>query len=189
MPYPKRDVRLMIAKLKATRGRVRELTLDGELASSHEVEQMQHVRMLEKQAAWKSEAGFDRIDIIAEMHEQTLRPRHAGFDSKPLHTVLYNPRWPPTSEELTAGMNVEVGSLRLEILLAQLPPPPQYDISPRRSCDRYGVVRTWSAAYCDPTNGARGNFSFKVSVDGLSVLTVQGSRSRWETHHLKQTSG
>ena len=44
--------------------------------------------MLEKQAVWKREGGFDRIEIIAEMHKQTLRRLHAGFDSKPLYTGL-----------------------------------------------------------------------------------------------------
>ena len=80
--------------------------------------------MLEKQVAWKREAGFDRINIIAEMHEQTLRRLHAGFQTKPLYTGLYNPRRPPTTEELTADMNAEVKSLRLEVLLASLPPLP-----------------------------------------------------------------
>ena len=52
MSYPKRDVRLMIIVLRATRECVRELIQDRELASSHQLEQMRHkVRVLEKQAA------------------------------------------------------------------------------------------------------------------------------------------
>ena len=112
---------------------MRELIQDRELASSHHLEQTRHVRMLEKQAAWKRKAGFDRIEIIVEMHEHTLRRLHTVFYSEPLYTGLYNPRWPPTAEEFTADMNDKVGDLRLEIPLVQLPPPPQNDLSPRRS--------------------------------------------------------
>ena len=148
MPYPEREFRLMIAKLAATRGRVREVIRDRKLASSHKSEQMQRVRMLEKQTAWKREGGFDRIEIIAEMHERTLRPPYAGFDSEPLYTGLYNLRWPLIPQESTADMNVEVGSLRLDILLAQLPPPPKYDLSSQWSpaagtgLDELGVPHT-----------------------------------------------
>ena len=67
------------------------------------------------------------------MHEQTLRRLHEGFDSEPLYFGLYNPRRPPTPEEFTLNMNVEVKSLRLKVLLLQPLPPPQYDLSPRRS--------------------------------------------------------
>jgi hypothetical protein len=82
----------MIAVLATTRERVREFVRDRELASSHKLEQMRRVRVLEKQAAWKREGGFDIIEIIAEMHEHILRRLHAGFDSEPLCTGLYNPR-------------------------------------------------------------------------------------------------
>ena len=80
-PYPERNVRLMIAVLRATRKRVRELIRDRELASSHKLEHTRRVRMLEKQAAWTREGSFDIIEIIAAMHEQTLRRIHTGFDS------------------------------------------------------------------------------------------------------------
>ena len=42
---------------------------------------------LEEQEAWKREGGFDRVEIIAEMHAHTLR-LDAGFDSEPLYTGL-----------------------------------------------------------------------------------------------------
>ena len=76
------------------------------------------MRMLEKQATWKKDDGFDRIKIVSEMHEHTVRRLHAGFDTEPLHTELYNSRWSPTPEEFTLDMNVKVASLRLEILLS-----------------------------------------------------------------------
>ena len=40
MPFPERDVRLMIEALRPTRECVRELIWDKELASSHQLEQM-----------------------------------------------------------------------------------------------------------------------------------------------------
>ena len=89
--------------------------------------------MLKTHAVWTREGSFDRINIISEIHEQTLRRLHADYDSEPLYTGSYNPQWPPTAKEFTADLIVEVGRLRLEILLAQLPLPPQYDLSPRRS--------------------------------------------------------
>ena len=89
--FPERDVRLMVADLAVTRGRVRRLIRVRELAASHKLEQMQCARMLEKQAAWKREGGYDRIEVVAEMHLHTLRRLHAGFDAEPLYTGLYNP--------------------------------------------------------------------------------------------------
>ena len=88
MPFKKRDARKRIAELAATSWRVHEHIRVRELALSHRLERMQCLRMLEEQKAWKREGGFDRIEIIAEMHAQRL---HAGFDLKPLCTGLYNP--------------------------------------------------------------------------------------------------
>ena len=51
MSFLERDVRLMIAELAVTRGCVRELIRDRELASSHKLNQVRHVRMPEKHAA------------------------------------------------------------------------------------------------------------------------------------------
>ena len=85
--------------------------------------------MLEEQKAWKREAGFDRIEITAEVDARRFR---VGFDSEPLYTKLYNPRWPHTPEEYALEMRVDVERLRMEILLSQPAPPPQCDSSPRR---------------------------------------------------------
>ena len=127
--------------------------------------------MLEKQTALTKKGDFDRIEIIAEMHEQTLRRLNAGFTSKLLYTGLYNPQWPPTVKEFTADMNAEGGSLRLEDLHAQLPPPPQYDVSPQRSLaasttsDEPGVRQ----AVTQQTE-QEGNFSFQAGVDGRTLI-------------------
>ena len=159
----------MVADLAITRGRVRKLIRVRELAASHKLEKMRRVRMLEKQAAWKREDGFDRIEVIAEMHEHTLRRLHASFDSEPLYTGLYNPRRPPTPEEFTLDMNVEVESLREEILLSQPLPPPEYDLSLRRSpaagtgLDEPGVLHT----KMKQTKQEK-NFSFQADVDDFS---------------------
>ena len=83
--------------------------------------------MLEKQAAWKREGGFDRNEAMSETHEQTLIRLHAVFDLELLYTGLYNPRRPPTPEDFALDMNVEIESLRLEFSLSQPLLPPLYD--------------------------------------------------------------
>ena len=81
--------------------------------------------MLEKQ-----EAGFDQIEITAEMDVQRFR---TGFDSEPLNTKPYNPRWPHTQAEYTLEINVEVKGLKMKSAILQPAPSPQDDLSPRRS--------------------------------------------------------
>ena len=66
---------------------------------------MRRLRMLEEQKAWKREAVFNRIEVIAQMDAQRL---HVGFGSGPLYSKLYNPRWPHTPAEYTLVMNVDV---------------------------------------------------------------------------------
>ena len=63
---------------------------------------------------WKREAGFDRIEIIAGMDAQRFR---TGFDSEPLYSKLYNPRWPHSPEEHKLDVDVEIERPRFEILL------------------------------------------------------------------------
>ena len=53
------------------------------------------------------------------MHAETLRRVHAGFDTEPFRAGLYNPRRPGTPEEFTLNMEVEVGSMKLELLFSQ----------------------------------------------------------------------
>ena len=73
------------------------------------------MRMLEEQKAWEREAGSDRIETIAQ---KRARYFHTGFDSEPLYSKLYNPRWPHTPEEHTLEMRVDVERLRMEIVLS-----------------------------------------------------------------------
>ena len=56
-----------------------------ELASTHRLERMRRLRMLEEQEAWKRETGFDPVEVIAEINAQRV---HAAFDSQPLYTGL-----------------------------------------------------------------------------------------------------
>ena len=53
------------------------------------------------------------------MHEKTVRCLHAGFDLEHFYTGLYNLRLPPTPEELTLDLKVEVKSLRVEVILSR----------------------------------------------------------------------
>ena len=106
---------------------------------------MRRVRMLEKQTAWKREGGFDGIEIIAEMHGQTLRHLHAGVDSDHLYAGLYTPQWPPTLEEFTLDTNVEVESLKIEVLHSQ--PSPLLHMIYRRD-GRPPSVRGWTNLEC-----------------------------------------
>ena len=89
MSIDESDVRKIIAEVKAKRWRLRECISVRELAATHKLGQMRHLRMLEEQKAWKRETSFDRIEAIADMREQYFL---AGFHSEPLYTKLYNPR-------------------------------------------------------------------------------------------------
>ena len=71
----------MIRELEVICWRLRECIRVRELASTHRLDQMCHLQMLEEKKAWKLETGFDRIEIIAGMRAQNL---HADFDSEPL---------------------------------------------------------------------------------------------------------
>ena len=79
----------MIAGVEATSWRLREYIRVRELAATNRLEEMLCLPILEEQEAWKREAGFDRIEITAEMDAQCLR---TGFDSEPFYNKLYNPR-------------------------------------------------------------------------------------------------
>ena len=94
---------------------------------------MRHLRMIEKQKAWKREDDFDKIEIIVKIHAQIVRRLYAGFDLEPFYTGLYNPRWQHNPEEYTLELNVEAEILKLEILFSEPPPLPQDDLSPRQS--------------------------------------------------------
>ena len=88
---------------------------------------MRRLQMLEKQEAWKREAGFE---TIAKMVAQRFL---TDFDPEPFCTKLYNSRWLHTPENHTLEMRVNIERLRKKIVFSQPAPPPQCDSSPRRS--------------------------------------------------------
>ena len=88
MPLKERDVQKILSELGITSWRLCERIRVRELVSTHRLERMHRLRMLEGQEAWKREADFARIKVLAEMHAQRL---HVSFDSQPLYTGLYKP--------------------------------------------------------------------------------------------------
>ena len=126
--------------------------------------------------------GFDKIEIIADRHEETLRRMCGGFDPVPLYTGLYNPRRPPTSEELTLDLKVGVESLRMELLLSQLLSP---QLLPRQSA----ALKSSSAC-----TGLQGLEELhlemqQTAVHGFLHADYTRSRSRGEISRFKQTPG
>ena len=164
MPIEECDVRQMIAEEEATSWCLCECIRVRELAATHRLGRMHRLRMLEEQKACNREAGFDRIEITAEMDAQRFR---TGFDLKPFYMKLYNPRWPHTPAEYKLEMYVEVKGLRLESILLQPTPPPQCVSTPRRlpavgtGSDEPGVSRAKSQS-----TERELNFRLQASLDG-----------------------
>ena len=121
-------MRKIVAEVEATSWRLRESIRVRELAATHQLVQMRHLQMLEEQKAWKREAGFDYIDTSAEMDVQRFR---TNLISEPFYSKMFNPRWSYTHDEFTLAMRVDVGRLRMEIVLLQPESPPQCDLSSR----------------------------------------------------------
>ena len=93
--------------------------------------------------------------------------------------IHYDTRRPPTPEEFTMAMKVEVNRLRLELLLSQ-PPPPQYDLPPRRSPARPPPV---SPPCSSPLTCAQPESSGndQIESDFLKVMAVGQEEERRET--------
>ena len=89
--------------------------------------------MLEQRATWIRENYFDRNEIIADSHKETLRRMHGGLDPKPFYTGLYGPQRPPTPERFNLHLKVDMDSLSMEIIFSQPLPLPQYELPPRWS--------------------------------------------------------
>ena len=125
------NARNIIAEVlaEATSWRLRECIRTRELAATHRLWQMRRLRMLEKQKAWKREAGFDRIDRAAEMDAQRFR---TNLVSEPFYNKLDDPRRPHTHDEFALEMRVDVERLKMKIVFSEPAPSPQCDPSPRR---------------------------------------------------------
>ena len=81
-------MRLTVVGLAIICGRLRKLIRIRKLATSHRLDQMRSVRMLEQRVTWMRENSFDRIEAIAEMNEHTLRCLLAGFDPERFYSTL-----------------------------------------------------------------------------------------------------
>ena len=170
MSFEERDTRKMIAEVETTSWGLHACIRVRELAVKLRLECMRRLRMLEEQEAWKRVAGFDRIEIIAEMDAQHFR---IGFDLQPLYTKLYNPRWPHTPAEYTLRMNVDVESLRMKTVLLQPAPLPQEDLSLRRLPAVGTGLNEPGAPHAKTQSTEReGSFPLQANVDGfLHVCT------------------
>ena len=101
----------------------------------HRPGQMRRLRMLEEQKAWKREAGFDRIEITAEIDKQRLR---TGFDSQHFYSKLYNTvRGGQTPDEYTLEMRVDVERLKMEVPFGAA--AAMWFIAATVACGQYGV--------------------------------------------------
>ena len=102
------------------------------------------------------------------MHEDTLWRLHTGFVPGPYNTRLYICRRPPTPDDFTLNLNVEVESLRVELPFSQPLPPPQYDLPPRRShAAGTGLEESVEPHPEIQQTDRGGTFSFEEHVDGV----------------------
>ena len=111
-----------------------------------------------------------------------------NFDLEPLYTGPYNPQRLLSPQEFTAEMNVEVESLKLEILLAQIPPPPQYELLPRRS-PAAGTGLDEPEVPHPVTQQTEQEITFPLQVGVGGFFHVTRILGRGQIYHLKQTSG
>ena len=183
MPFKERDVRKMIAEVEATSWHLRECIRVRELTAAHRLERIRRLWMLEEQEVWKREAGFDRIKIIAEMDAQRFR---TGFDSEPLYTKLYNPKWPHSPEEHKLDMSIEIGRLRLEILLLQPAPSPHDDY---RRNGRLRSVKGWMKPERRMLRLSQRRGKHFFFFKPVSMAAQVRSRSGLLLIYFKQTSG
>ena len=98
---------------------------------------MNHLRALEKHAAWTRSYGFDRCDVYDGQWRPSSHGRVcSGGDPKhPRIDVGSDCRLPLTPEETTASMWAELNVLKQKPMRPQ-PPSPQCDIPPRRPSAR-----------------------------------------------------
>ena len=66
MNFAKDDVIAIHAELTAARERVHTLMRVWDLTVSHKLDRMNHLRLLEKFAAWRRTNGFDMSEVLTE---------------------------------------------------------------------------------------------------------------------------
>ena len=124
----------MLAKLDAIRERLHKLVLVREIAASHRLDQMNHLRLQKKLTTWRRNNCCERNETLAVRQRRTQgrvcsvdNPGH--FESK----VYFELQRPPSPQEFTGSMWADVNRLREKILPPQ---SPQSDFSSRRSAAR-----------------------------------------------------
>ena len=80
MNFTKHDVTAMHAELAATRERVHKLILAREIAASYRLDQINHLRLQDKLAAWRRTNGFDRSEVLSK--------RQCRFRSKCVRSMI-----------------------------------------------------------------------------------------------------
>ena len=88
--------------------------------------------MHKKHKTWKREFGFDRTETATEMDEKRSRTSTRPVPDPFFYRNMVIPGHPPTPDEFTLEMKVDVDGLRMEIILAQ-PASSQCGPSPRRA--------------------------------------------------------
>ena len=132
MTFTEHDMTTMHADLAAICERVHKLILIRGITAPHRLDQMHHLRLLEKFAVWKINNGIDMSEALADRQCKTLGrvylvddPEHFG-----LKVYYFRPRRPPSPQEFTENMRREVNQLRQDTLPPQ--PPQQQPCSVSR---------------------------------------------------------
>ena len=87
MSVTERDVTVMHAELKADCRRVHKLIVVRKIAAPHRLEEMNHLRLLEKLAALRGSYGFDRCDVRRGQW-QPWSHGHVCLGNDPKHSLI-----------------------------------------------------------------------------------------------------
>ena len=133
MTVDESDITKIIAEVEATSRRLRKTIRDRDLAATHRLRQMRHLRMLEEQKVWKRETGFDYNKTAAEIDARRSR---TNLVSEPFfYRNMFNPRRQHTSDEFTLEMRVDFEGLRMKTILSQPEPPLQCNTLLRKASE------------------------------------------------------
>ena len=115
----------MHTELKKTYRRVRKLSMVWKTVATHQRKEINHLRALEKLAAWRRGHGFDGCDVFDRQWKVSSNERVcSGDDSN--HSQIdvdFCSRMPPSPENNTASMRANVNDFKEEALLSQPPQP------------------------------------------------------------------
>ena len=113
----------MYVEIAAARARRNTLIGAMELAASNMLDQMDHLRLLEKLLARRRTNRFYRSEVLADRQYRAQEHMCSVDDPKQAQIdVYFDPRWSLTLEYCIESMGVEVNMLKQEILPPQPPP-------------------------------------------------------------------